>query len=100
MKQTVHREDFRKAFLDTRPNQFSYEALDALFNYFESIEGDTGEEMDLDVIAICCDFVEYDSLADFHKNGHAEKDYPVIESLEEVTTVIQLEGGGFVMQNF
>ena len=58
MKQTVYLNDFRNAFQETRPNNFSYEGLSVLFDYFEEIESDTGTEVELDVIAICCEYSE------------------------------------------
>lgn len=59
MKQTINLFQFRNAFKDMgRTNQFSYDALGLLFNYFEQYEDDTGEEMELDVIAICCEYSE------------------------------------------
>lgn len=39
-------------------------ALEALFEFFEELEDETGELVELDVIAICCDFTEYDSPQD------------------------------------
>ena len=59
MKQTVNLYDFRDAFnrMD-RADAFSYEGLEILFNGLEELEDDTGEEMELDVIALCCDFSE------------------------------------------
>ena len=58
MKQTVNQYEFRDAFKQCRPDSFSYEGLGALFEYLEQWEQDTGEELELDVIAICCDFSE------------------------------------------
>ena len=58
MKMTVSNYDFRREFLDIRPNNFSLMGLDCLFDYFEELEGDIGEEIELDVIAICCDYAE------------------------------------------
>lgn len=59
MKQTVYLGDFRDAFRSAgRENNFSYEGLGILFNYFEQYEDDTGEEIELDVIALCCEFSE------------------------------------------
>ena len=58
MKTTVSLFDFQRAFLDIRPNNFTNEALECLFNYFEQIDNDTGIESELDVIGICCDFAE------------------------------------------
>jgi hypothetical protein len=40
-----------------RGGNFSYEGLVALFNYFEELEYD-GVGIELDVIAICCDYSE------------------------------------------
>ena len=59
MKQTVNFSTFQTAFEQLRPNNFSYEGLTALFDYFEQYEADTGEELELDVIAICCEYSEY-----------------------------------------
>ena len=59
MKTTVNKYDFRDAFQKAgRGNNFSYEGLSVLFDYFEEYEESTGEEIELDVIGICCDFNE------------------------------------------
>ena len=59
MKTTVNRYDFERAFSDAgRKDQFSYDGLKALFEYLEQLEQDTGEELELDVIALCCDYYE------------------------------------------
>lgn len=60
MKQTVGIYEFREAFRNIRPDNFSYEGLNLLFEYFENYEMDTGEEIEFDVIAICCDYSEND----------------------------------------
>ena len=60
MKQTVTKYMFTEAFRHAgRSEQFSYSGLQALFEYLEEMEEGTGEEMELDVIALCCDFSEY-----------------------------------------
>jgi hypothetical protein len=59
MKQTVYLDDFRQAFKDCgRENQFSYEGLEVLFNCFEELDEGSGQETELDVIALCCEFEE------------------------------------------
>ena len=59
MKQTVNLHDFRDAFYRMgRKENFSWEGLEILFNYLEEVERDMGEEIDLDVIALCCDYAE------------------------------------------
>ena len=40
-----------------RADQFSYEALEALFEYYDEIE-----DFELDVIAICCDWSKYEDM--------------------------------------
>lgn len=59
MHQSITSYDFRRAFeTSDRRNQFSYEALGLLFDYFEQYEEDTGEPLEFDMIAICCEYVE------------------------------------------
>lgn len=60
MYQTINtvsnfRDEFRAC---GRADQFSYEALGLLFDYLEAYEMDTGEEIKLDVISLCCEFSE------------------------------------------
>jgi hypothetical protein len=59
MKTTIDLYDFRDAFcrMDRKTN-FSYDGLEILFDYLEDFENGTGEEIELDVIALCCDFSE------------------------------------------
>jgi hypothetical protein len=42
-----------------RAENFSREARRALYDYYTDLEAETGEPMELDVIAICCDWCEY-----------------------------------------
>lgn len=59
MKTTVSFYDFERAFVDCgRKDQFSYEGLKVLFDYHEDYEEQTGEELELDVIAMCCGYSE------------------------------------------
>lgn len=66
MKTTVNFSEFRDSFQEIRPDNFSYEGLRHLFSWLEQYEEDTGEEVELDVIAICCDFSEdtFQNIAD------------------------------------
>ena len=60
MKQTINQYTFTEAFRNMgRNEQFSYSGLIALFEYLKELEEGTDEEMELDVIALCCDFSEY-----------------------------------------
>ena len=108
MKTTVNNYDFHRAFETmNRTTNFSYAGLNALFDYLEEYEEGTGEELELDVIAICCDFSEYTSLAEFQADYGTE--YETIDDIRDNTTVIDIdldenedgnEDGSFIIQNF
>lgn len=69
MKIRVTLDDFVQAFKDRgRESQFSRPALYSLFNYLEEYEENTGAEIELDVIALCCDYteMEYREAADYY----------------------------------
>ena len=100
MKQSVNEYDFLKAFKECRPNNFSRAGLFTLYDYLEQYEDDTGEEIELDVIALCCEYAEYDSLQEFQRD-YGEKDFKSIEDIEERTTVILKHSEyGFIIQQF
>ena len=57
--QTVGLSDFRDAFRACDRNEnFSHEGKKVLFEYLEQYSDDTGEPIELDVIALCCDYEE------------------------------------------
>jgi hypothetical protein len=58
MKQTINLHQFREAFRLHERTNFSYEGLAVLFDALEDFEAGGGEEMEFDVIGLCCDFVE------------------------------------------
>tara|TARA_R110000824_G_scaffold67838_4_gene175679 strand:+ start:983 stop:1291 length:309 start_codon:yes stop_codon:yes gene_type:complete len=102
MKQSVSEYDFIDAFRNYFGGQyktnFSYEGLKALFEYFEEFENDTGEEMELDVIAICCDFSEYESLKEY--NEYYDKEYEEIDEIADDTTLIKIDDERFIIQQY
>jgi len=62
MKRDVTHCEFSDAFRDTgRGDSFSYNGLRALYDYLIEFEDGTGEEYELDVIGLDCDFSEHDS---------------------------------------
>lgn len=101
MKQSINKYQFQNAFITMgRENNFSYEGLNALFDYLEEYEESTGEEIELDVIALCCEYSEYENLEEF-QNAYNAEDYESIEDIEKETTVIRLDNGeGFIIQDF
>tara|TARA_R110000744_G_C19371770_1_gene563263 strand:+ start:87004 stop:87339 length:336 start_codon:yes stop_codon:yes gene_type:complete len=111
MKTQVTASDFTKAFHDmNRADNFSYEGLQALFNFLEQMEEDTGEESELDVIALCCDFNE-DTLEDVissysidvsNAEGDEDEQADIVEDYlnENTMLVSHLDNGSFVYQAF
>lgn len=98
MYQNVNFSQFCDAFGDERKNQFSYEGKRALFDYLEQYEDDTDEKIELDIIALCCDYTEYEDLAELQKNY---SDIETMEELENNTQVIKIENSdGFIIQNY
>jgi len=62
MKRDITQYDFERAFADMgRGDSFSYNGLRALYDYLIEFEEDTGEEYDLDVIGLDCEFSEHDT---------------------------------------
>ena len=93
----INGSEFVSYFNTIRPNQFSYDALRALFDYYEELEESTGEQIKLDVIAICCDWTEYENIEEFRKDFGEE--YENIADIENDTTVIEFDGG-FLVEAF
>ena len=87
---------FCDAFRDMGRNaQFTYEAKRALFDYLEELGEDIGEEIELDVIALCCEWHE-ETLEDVLHYYDLES----LEELEENTTVIEVPNGNILYQAF
>lgn len=102
MKETVTLSRFIEAFEKCgRGNQFSRPALQSLFEWVEGLETDTGEETELDPIAICCEWAEYENLdavrADYP--GLPEDEQKALAWLENKTALIKHEAG-IVIQVF
>ena len=99
MKTTISQSDFLNAFQTIRPDNFSHAGLCALFDYFEDVEAETSQEIELDVIAICCEYSEYENLAAFQE-AYSE-DYQTIEDIERETTVLSIPNTqGFIIVAF
>jgi hypothetical protein len=102
---TVTEHDFIRAFDNfmTYANHFSYEGKKALFQFIEETE-DERNPMELDIVALCCDFTEYDSLEEFQ--SHYGDHYKSINDIDETTIVIDIEtdeyrkDGRFIIASF
>ena len=90
MVDTITINTFTDWFMKHRPNNFTYEGLQALYEYLTNLEDDMGEQIEFDPIAICCDYTEYKNLDEIKKEYD---DIKTIEDLEEQTSVIQFDEG-------
>ena len=72
MFSTLGFSDFYDGFSSRREN-FSYDGLRVLFDYFENLEDDTGEKIEFDPIAICCEYSEF-TIEEFNQNYDTEFD--------------------------
>ena len=107
MKQTITRSAFIDAFHDMgRADNFSYDGLCALFDWLE----EQGEEYELDVIALCCEFSEYGSALEciedagygFEPDPEDDEDdqeQAALEWLHDQTMVVEFPGG-IIIQDF
>ena len=97
MKQTMNEFDFKNEFKKIRPENFSYDGLDVLYYHLIQFEEDTGEELEFDPIAYCCEFSEYENFKE------VKQDYDVedLEHLEQNTIVLKIPNTSrFIIQNY
>ena len=112
MKITINESKFLDQFrLQGRSDEFSSNALRALYNHLEEVFGEDSEyEYDLDVIGLCCEFTEYENALDAAKNYSAfftseedlneeEQKRQALQFLSKRTTIIHFDGG-IIIQNF
>jgi hypothetical protein len=96
MKQTINESAFIRAFRDFgRDENFSVTGLRALFEYLEQYEQDVGEELELDVIALCCDFHEISVDEIERVTGCAD-----LDELRDKTIVIEVDDETIIYQSF
>lgn len=114
--QAVGFSQFCDAFWDTYKGNFSHKGKRALFDYLEEYSESTGEIVELDIVALYCEYSEYDSATDCiedcgykieynlegtdEQDQESEKEKQALEYLEDHTQVIPLEGGGVIIQQF
>ena len=97
MKKNISEWDFIEAFkLMDRGEQYTPEALIALYEYFAELEKSCDIDIELDVIAICCEYTEYADFDEIKDNYYELED---MDDLKNRTQVIEFEGG-IIIQDF
>ena len=98
MKQSINMYDFERAFKRCERDNFSYDGLKALFEYLEEYGDGMGEEVELDVIALCCEYAEYDSLKEYNDDYGTK--YSEIDAIQDDTTLIKIDDNSFIIQQY
>ncbi len=80
-----------------RESQFSRAGRRALFEYLENYSEDIGGIVEMDVIALCCEYTEYKNIAEFNQDYGTE--YESMDDIEEAQ-VIKIGGESFIIQQF
>jgi len=106
MKETLTINEVAHRLYADKNAGWSWDGAKALAEYMEQYEEDLGEELELDVVAIRCDYSEYDSALEaaqeyrFEPESEEEEylEEEALEWLEANTTVIRVKGGGVIIQ--
>ena len=101
---------FREAFrLAGRMDQFSYEGLEVLFDYLEELSEGSGEPIELDVVALCCEYyessieelIEQYNIDVYGAGGDEDEIKAIVEEyLQDNTSICGEVDGGFVYAAF
>lgn len=96
MKMAVNISMFHEIFNKMgRGDQFSSKALNKLFEYLEEYEDSTGEQIELDVVALCCDYIE-STIKEALDNYGLDS----IDQLRDHTQVIEIDDETIIYQNY
>jgi hypothetical protein len=88
----------------SRADQFSYEALEAIYEYLDDFSRNTGENIELDIVSICCEWYEmtWQEVAEQYNVDLSDctDDDECIKAIDaylwEETQSINLDNGSFV----
>mgnify|MGYP003662287194 FL=1 len=72
-----------------RRSHFSRPALHALYEFLDEASNGLGEDIELDVVGLCCAFAEYKDME------AVKEDYEIknLSDLQDQTTVVEFDGG-------
>ena len=99
MKTTVNRFEFALWFAEHRPDYFSPIGRLELFDMLTSYEEDTGEEIEFDPIAFCCEYTEYENIEEFWQD-YDKEEYPDEQSIMDATFYWAFGDNSFIIQTF
>lgn len=93
MKEEITKSEFIDKFLnsETRQKQFSSNGLSALFDYLEEYEESTDTTIEFDMVALCCEFVEYEDLKEYLNDYSTDLDKKDYDDEEEYIDAVEQE---------
>ena len=108
---------FRGFFEKMDRDYFSYDAYETMFNYYDNLSGDSGENIEMDVIAFCGEWNQYDDADEVYNeysnvldsDGFAPKGDDededefgkrLLAALDNYTTVYHLKDGKWLLIAF
>lgn len=111
MKQTLNKSQIVSLLRSDEYAKWSLIACEALADYYEDLENDTGSEIEFDRVAIRCEWQEFDSAKDFADQYMIKTEIEgldedeLIEAVEEYmndhTVMIKLPNdNGYLIQQF
>lgn len=105
MKQTLTTNQVAHLLLKDDNARWSYEGAFALAEHYEEMEQDSGEEIELDVVAIRCEWTEYKTAHEIAEaydiafDGDEEDvEDAIINHLGDKTLLLRFKGGYLVQQ--
>ena len=80
-----------------REDQFSYKGREALYNWYSDLSEEQGEDLEVDIVAICCEWTEYNDLEDYNEQNGSE--YEEINDLRKDCIIIVSDSGSLLVWN-
>ena len=109
MIKKIYKGEFINDFLNSQyKDNFTYNQLEDIFDYYEEMESDTGEEIKFDLSEIAYEFTSFDSIeecanhcrwknSDEEEFDEDEDEDEFLEWLEEQTIIISKSDGIVIM---
>jgi len=94
--QQINFSQFCDSFSDSYKNNFTYKGKRALFDYLENLSEELGGIIELDTVALCCEYSEYADLAEIQTQYN---NIETLEDLKDKTQVVEFDGG-IIIQDF
>lgn len=99
---------------DSYKGSFTLEGAKALQAYLYELSEDTGDDIEFDPTAWCVEYTEYKSALEAYNERHGEDEFikvdednteenanaQALEWLQDNTSVIELDSGGVIVQDF